>query len=41
MILAMWGTGILEILAIVSIFVLFSIVQTQEKENLRIIMTVK
>jgi len=40
MILAMWGTGILEILAIVSIFVLFSIVQTQEKENLRIIMTI-
>jgi uncharacterized alkaline shock family protein YloU len=40
MILAMWGTGILEILAIISIFVLFSIVQTQEKENLRIIMTI-
>ena len=41
MILAMWFTGLLEILAIISIIVLFSIVQTQEKENLRIIMTVR
>jgi len=40
MIAAMWFTGILEILAIISIIVLFSIVQTQEKENLRIIMTI-
>jgi len=40
MIVSMWISGFLEVFAIVAIIFLFSIVHTQEKENLRLIMRI-